>query len=104
MLSNLISNAIRYSPEGTDVEVNLELSDGRAVISVRDRGPGIPKEHRPSLFKRFYRATSDHRKTGLGLGLYISKGIVEGHGGRIWFETAEGKGSTFFVSLPISRD
>lgn len=101
VITNLISNAAKYSPEGTDIDVALERHDGRALISVRDRGYGIPRDRQPYVFGRFYRAITDERKTGVGLGLYVSKGIVEAHGGRIWFDSEEGKGSTFYVELPV---
>lgn len=100
VLSNLISNAAKYSPAGTDIEVTLEQREDHALISVRDHGPGIPREQQPFIFQRFYRARTGEGKRGLGLGLYLSKGIVEAHGGRIWFESEEGKGTTFYVLLP----
>jgi len=103
VLANLITNAAKYSPEGTDIEVRLERSNGEALVSVRDHGYGIPKERQGRIFQRFYRATTDERKSGLGLGLYVSKGIVDAHGGDIWFESEEGKGSTFCVKLPIAQ-
>lgn len=102
VITNLITNAVKYSPEGTAIDVALEQANGDAVISVRDRGFGIPRERQPQIFQRFYRATTDQRKTGLGLGLYVTKGIVEAHGGKIWFESEEGKGSTFYVRLPAA--
>jgi PAS domain S-box-containing protein len=101
VIVNLISNAVKYSPEGTSIEVRLERRDGSAVLSVRDHGFGIPKERQGQIFQRFYRATTDERTTGLGLGLYVSKGIVEAHGGEIWFESEEGKGTIFHVRLPV---
>ena len=103
VLSNLIANAVKYSPEGTEIEIALRRSNGDALISVRDHGYGIPRERQGRIFQRFYRATTDERKSGLGLGLYVSKGIVEAHGGEIWFESDEGKGSTFYVKLPITQ-
>ena len=104
VLTNLISNAVKYSPEGTEIAVSLEQHDGAAVVAVRDRGFGIPRERQDRIFQRFYRATTDERKSGLGLGLYVSKGIVEAHGGEISFESEEGKGSTFYVRLPLTGD
>ncbi len=100
VITNLISNAAKYSPEGTDIEVTLERRDDGALISVQDRGYGIPREQQPYIFGRFYRATTGERKSGVGLGLYVSKGIVEAHGGRIWFASQEGKGTTFYLQLP----
>ena len=98
---NLISNAAKYSPDGTEIHLSLRREDGRAIISVSDEGPGIPREQQPHIFRRFYRASSGEGKSGTGLGLYISKGIVEAHGGRIWFQSEAGKGTTFFVELPL---
>jgi two-component system, OmpR family, phosphate regulon sensor histidine kinase PhoR len=100
VLANLVINAAKYSPEGTKIDVALERTNGDALISVRDRGYGIPMERQGQIFQRFYRAMTDDGKPGLGLGLYVSKGIVEAHGGEIWFESEEGKGSTFYVRLP----
>ena len=72
---------------------------GEALVSVQDSGPGIDPEHVPHLFDRFYRAST--RSSGLGLGLYISRILVEAHGGRIWAESQPGQGSTFTVALPL---
>jgi len=73
-------------------------------VSVRDYGIGIPKEHQQKIFDRFYRASEVRDQTfpGLGMGLYISSEIVKRHGGRLWVESTEGKGATFFISLPIA--
>ncbi len=101
VITNLLSNADKYSREGTEIDVALERHDARALLSVRDRGYGIPRDQQPYIFQRFYRASTGERKSGAGLGLYVSKGIVEAHGGRIWFDSKEGKGSTFYVELPV---
>lgn len=101
VVSNLITNAAKYSPEKTDIEVTLEREDSQALLCVRDHGYGIPREQQPYIFRRFYRATTGERRKGVGLGLYVSKGIVEAHGGRIWFDSDEGKGTTFYVQLPL---
>ena len=103
VLANLLDNAIRYSPAGGDVEVELAVRGDEAVVSVRDHGIGIPKERQGRIFQRFYRA---HTRTpydygGTGVGLYISKEIVASHGGRMWFTSEEGVGSTFAFSLPL---
>lgn len=104
VLSNLLSNAINFSPCGQEITVALERRDGEALVSVRDRGIGIPPEARDRVFERFFRA---HRRgehaapSGLGMGLHISRELVRRHGGDIDFESREGEGSTFYFTLPI---
>ncbi len=103
VLTNLIDNAMRYSPVGGDIDVEVTVRDGQAAVSVRDYGVGIPKEKHKHIFERFYRA---HTGTpfdygGMGVGLYICKEIIARHGGKIWFESEEGKGSAFYFSLPV---
>ncbi len=102
VLSNLLANAIKYSPAGSEIWVRVTSDETEASVSVVDRGVGIPADALPHLFSRFYRvaATSQGAK-GLGLGLYISREIVEAHGGRISAQSEPGVGSTFTVSLPI---
>jgi signal transduction histidine kinase len=102
VLNNLIVNAIKFSPDGETIRVKTEQSDSGVTISVEDHGLGIPKEAIPRLFDPF---TSSKRpgtagEQAFGLGLYISKQIVEAHGGKLWFETEEGRGTTFYVFLP----
>ena len=81
--------------------VRVEAQDGEALLSVQDFGPGIDPEHLPHLFDRFYRASTS--SSGLGLGLYISRILVEAHGGRIWVESRPGQGSTFTMALPLTE-
>ena len=100
---NLITNALKYSPPDLPVTVRLERQNGEVVITVADRGKGIPVEEQPYLFERFYRARTGRRVEGLGLGLYIARLIVEAHQGRIWVKSEEGKGSTFYVALPVEK-
>lgn len=101
ILTNLIENAAKYSPEGTAVQVRVEPADKGFAVSVRDQGFGIDPKEIPRLFDRFYQAKrARERRTGLGLGLYITKGFVEAHGGKISVESAIGRGSTFRVWLP----
>jgi signal transduction histidine kinase len=103
VLANLLDNAIRYSPAGGDVEVRLAVCGDEAVVAVRDYGIGIPQQKQGRIFQRFYRAhtRTPHDYGGLGVGLYISREIVRRHGGRMWFTSEEGKGSTFAFSLPL---
>ncbi len=103
ILDNLVSNAIKYSPDGGIVRIGA-WSNGRALtVYVADQGVGIPPEEQGKLFKRFYRIDSSERRTtkGTGLGLYLVKSLVEAQGGRVWVHSEPGKGSTFFFTLPI---
>jgi signal transduction histidine kinase len=99
VLANLLSNALKFTPHGGRVVVHAEPADGSIRLSVGDTGPGIPANAVDSVFERFWQA--DHRdRRGLGLGLYISRSLVEAHGGTIWVESEPGVGSTFHVSVP----
>ncbi len=104
MLSNLITNAIRYSPEKSPIEVAVQAHPEWVQLSVKDRGLGVPRSQQKRIFERFARAHGDDG-SGLGLGLAIARLIVEQHGGRIWVESTgkSGEGSTFFVSLPLGK-
>lgn len=106
VLVNLIGNAITYSPEGGPIEMTLraERETHEALLSVRDQGIGIPPRDLAQVFERFARAGNTQRSGigGTGLGLYLCRELVELHGGRIWCESVEGQGSTFFVALPLS--
>jgi signal transduction histidine kinase len=100
---NLISNAMKYSPGATTVEIDLSASTETVTVSVRDHGIGIPQEQREKIFERFYRAPdlSQGVVPGLGMGLYIVAEIVRHHGGTIQVESERGKGSTFHVAFPL---
>jgi two-component system, OmpR family, phosphate regulon sensor histidine kinase PhoR len=106
VLVNLLGNAIKYSPGTADVEVSVGRHDHKGRVSVRDHGIGIPKDQQARMFEPFFRTTTatEAKIPGAGLGLYISKEIVERHGGALWFESEEGKGSTFRFTLPFDRD
>jgi len=102
VLSNLLDNALRFSPPEREVEVGGRMVDRRQVVLwVSDQGPGISPEDQARLFDRFWQVKRRDRKGGAGLGLSIVKGLVEAHGGRVWVESREGKGATFFFSLPL---
>ncbi|MDQ4078101.1 MAG: ATP-binding protein [Chloroflexota bacterium] len=104
VLQNLLVNAIKYSLDGGEIVVRVEDCGQEVQVAVVDQGIGIAPEAQAHLFERFYRTTDAraHNEGGLGLGLYISKTIVEHHGGRIWVESQVGKGSTFTFSLPYT--
>ncbi len=104
VLTNLVTNAIKYSAGGGDVLIRIAEVDGKAVTSVTDQGIGLAREDIALLFEPFSRLNREQAVGGIGLGLYIAKAIVEAHGGRIWAESpGPGKGSTFVFTLPISR-
>lgn len=100
VLGNLVSNAIKFCRPGDSVELRAAVEGSEARISVRDSGPGIAAEQLPHVFEPFWSGRSDKR--GTGLGLFISRRIVEAHGGRIWVESAPGRGSTFAFTLPLA--
>jgi two-component system phosphate regulon sensor histidine kinase PhoR len=104
VVTNLVHNAIKFTPPGGGVEVLAKMSQDEVVISVRDTGVGIPADDLPRIFERFYKADRARSGGGTGLGLAIAKHIVLAHGGRIWAESVEGRGSTFYVALPIASD
>ncbi len=105
MIDNLLNNAIKYTPEGGEIVIELEKQNGQAILRVSDTGPGIPPADQPHIFEKFYRATNVPKGVGgSGLGLAIVKSIVDSHHGRIWVESIVGKGSTFVVVLPTYQD
>jgi PAS domain S-box-containing protein len=105
VIMNLITNAVKYSPEAKKVTIKTFIKNGKAVVSVADLGIGISKEHQQKIFDRFFRVEGDHERTypGFGIGLYISAEIVKRNGGEISVESAPGKGSTFSFSLPLAK-
>jgi NtrC-family two-component system sensor histidine kinase KinB len=101
-LSNLLSNALRYTPAGGRVRVGAEPADGRVMVSVSDTGPGIPADQRERIFERFAQAADGGDLGAAGLGLAIVRDIVQAHGGRIHLESEVGHGSRFILELPRS--
>ena len=105
VLSNILGNAIKYSPEGGAIDITISVNgeENSAVISISDHGIGIPINQQAHVFARFIRAENARAYGigGTGLGLYLSRELVERHSGRIWFESTEGQGSTFYIVLPI---
>jgi two-component system sensor histidine kinase KdpD len=102
VLMNLGENAIKYTPPGTPIRISARLVDGAVEFAVSDRGPGIPPARIDRLFEKFYRADEGSRVPGTGIGLTISKGLVEAHGGRIWVESTLGEGTTFRFTIPLT--
>jgi PAS domain S-box-containing protein len=103
LLDNLVSNAIKFTPEGGRVDVRASSSRGNAIVEVRDTGMGIPAEEQEHVFERFFRASraTEQAIPGTGLGLAISKAIAQAHGGRITLASSEGEGTTFRIAVPI---
>ncbi|MDQ3822919.1 MAG: cell wall metabolism sensor histidine kinase WalK, partial [Actinomycetota bacterium] len=106
VLANVVDNAVKYSPDGGEVRLELEQRDGRMRFAVRDSGLGIPPKERGRIFEKFYRLDPDMTRGigGTGLGLYICRELVHRVGGRIWVESEIGQGSTFFVEVPLAGD
>ncbi len=106
VVQNLISNATKYSPVNSIIHITCNLQDGQVQVFVKDRGIGIKPEEVPKLFDRFYRVKGNDTQnvSGFGIGLYLSYEIIRRHCGAIWVESVEGKGSTFYFSLPLAAD
>jgi len=104
VLTNLTHNAIKYSPEGSIVEIRIRNSDDNIITEVEDHGKGIPEEDLPRIFEKFYQSRYTRGHGGIGLGLAISRGIVDAHGGKVYVQSNVGKGSIFSFSLPVAHD
>ena len=105
VLINLISNAVKYSPDANKVIVRLEVDTEKVLVSVQDFGMGIPKAEQPKIYERFFRAKGkkEGKIPGLGLGLFISSEIIKQHKGKLWMKSIENKGSTFYFTLPLKK-
>ena len=104
MLDNLIGNAIKYTPEGGDITIDVEAQSDQIILRISDNGPGIPPADQPHIFEKFYRASNVPKGVGgSGLGLAIVKSIVDNHQGRIWVDSLLGQGSAFTVVLPLYK-
>jgi PAS domain S-box-containing protein len=104
VISNLIGNAIKYSPNGKQIEINCQIRGAAAMVSVKDEGMGIEPPDLEQIFDRYYRVEKDHTRhiAGFGIGLYLSAEIIRQHDGNIWAESEIGKGSTFYFTLPLT--
>jgi signal transduction histidine kinase/DNA-binding response OmpR family regulator len=103
VLSNLVGNAIKFTPEGGSIRIGCEAAPDEVVLAISDTGPGIPPERIPHIFGRFWQAQDSDRR-GIGLGLSIARGIADAHGGRIWVESRMGEGSTFYFTLRCAAE
>lgn len=104
VVMNILHNAIKFTPEGGSVTIKAEEINQEMVISITDTGIGIPEEQISRIFERFYKTDPARSEEGTGLGLSIAKHLVQGHGGRIWLESAEGVGCTFYFTLPLASN
>jgi signal transduction histidine kinase len=103
VLSNLVGNAVKFTPNGGAILVDARAEENDVVLGVHDSGPGVDAAHQPRIFDRYYQGES-REAGGVGLGLYIARGIVEAHGGRIWVESVRGEGSHFYFTLPRATE
>jgi signal transduction histidine kinase len=104
VLTNLLHNAIKYSPEETEIDIKIDIAENAISLSVSDRGIGIPKKDQKNIFERYFRADNVLLTQGTGIGLNIVKSHVENLGGDISFKSVENKGSTFTVTLPFNSN
>lgn len=105
-VQNILDNAIKYTPKGGAIQVSLDSDLKNVELKVQDTGMGVPQNQKSHLFHKFFRADNAMKlnPVGSGLGLFITKKIVGGHGGKIWVDSKENKGSTFYISLPAGND
>ncbi|HEY6539524.1 MAG TPA: ATP-binding protein, partial [Ktedonobacteraceae bacterium] len=106
VLTNLLENATRHTPPGSPIDMSVKVCDDSIMVSVADRGPGVPSADAERIFDKFYRVLNSEkaaRTTGSGLGLAVSRGLIEAHGGRIWVENRPGDGAIFQFTLPLRK-
>jgi PAS domain S-box-containing protein len=105
-IQNLLENAIKYTPPGGEIKISLKSTENEVEFSIKDSGVGIPKEEQGRVFTKFFRGSNVMKMEteGSGLGLFITKNVIEAHGGKIWFESEEGKGTTFYFTLPVKKE
>lgn len=105
LINNFVSNAIKYNKPSGTVRVYHQIKDGQLVTAIEDNGLGIPDEQKNHMFEKFFRVDHEDRKSvsGSGLGMYIAKQYVEQMGGKLWFDSVHGKGTTFYFSLPYAK-
>ena len=106
VLTNLLENAMRYTPPGSPIDISVQLCEDSVMVSVADRGPGVPPSDVERVFDKFYRVLNTEkaaRTTGSGLGLAVCRGLIEAHGGRIWVENRQGGGAIFRFTLPLRK-
>jgi two-component system sensor histidine kinase VicK len=103
IFQNLLTNAVKYTPSGGKISLKIELRKKHVLIKISDTGYGVPKRQQRQLFTKLFRADNVRRQDtdGTGLGLYIVQSIVESAQGKVWFESEENKGTTFYVRLPL---
>ncbi|MGH2481648.1 MAG: sensor histidine kinase, partial [Ktedonobacteraceae bacterium] len=106
VVGNILDNAIRFSPQGREVKIELKAEGSEYLVSITDQGIGVSPAYIDHIFERFYRVrnTTSRQYSGIGLGLFVARAIVEAHGGRIWVASNEGLGSTFSFILPHAPD
>jgi signal transduction histidine kinase len=106
VLTNLLSNAVKYGFAHSRIDVELARRGGQLEVTITNEGEGIPEDELPRLFRRFHRTETarQSRIGGLGLGLYITRGLIEAHGGRIWAESTPGKKTSFHFTLPLPEE
>jgi len=107
VIQNLLENAIKYTPEEGTIQISLGQEKNNILFKIKDSGVGIPQDQQNRIFTKFFRGSNVMRleTDGSGLGLYTAKNIIDAHKGKIWFESQEGQGTTFYFTLPImSKD